>query len=67
MMRYGNAVSSHSGFIPSETLYEKRWGMLWQIARKKSFVSLRSAAIFTIFVSNLIHAYKLHGYLKTDR
>ena len=67
MMRYGNAVSSHTGLIPSETLYEKRGGMLWQIARKKSFVSLRSAAIFTIFVSNLVHANKFHGYLKTYR
>ena len=67
MMRSGNAVSSHSGLIPSETLYEKRGGMLWQIAGKKSLISLRSAAIFIIFASNLVHAYKLHGYLKTDQ
>ena len=28
MMSSGNAVSSHSGLIPSETLYEKRGGLL---------------------------------------
>ena len=67
MMRSGNAVSSHSGLIPFDTLYEKRGGMLWQMARKKSLISLRLAAIFTVFVSNVVHAYKLHGYLKTDR
>ena len=67
MMRSGNVVSSHSGLIPSETLYEKRGEMLWQIARKNSLISLRSAAFFTIFVSYLVHDYKLHGYLKADR
>ena len=65
MVRSGNAVSSHSGLIPSETLYEKRGGMLWPIATKKNLISLRSAAFFTIFVCNLVHTYKFHGYLKT--
>ena len=48
MMRSGNAVSSHSGLIPSETLYEKGGGLLWPIARKRNLISLRSAAFFTI-------------------
>ena len=39
-----NAVSSHSGLIPFETVYEKRGGLLWSIARKKNLVSLRLAA-----------------------
>ena len=63
MMRSGSAVSSHSGLIPSETLYEKRGGLLWPIARKRNLISLRSVAIFTITVCNLVHAYKFHGYL----
>ena len=65
MMRSGNAVSSHSGLISSETLYEKRGGLLWPIARKRNLISPRSAAFFTIFVCNLVHAYKFHVYLKT--
>ena len=61
MMRSAkNAVSSHSGLIPFETVYEKRGGLLWSIARKKNLVSLRLAALFTIFVCNLVHAYKFH-------
>ena len=67
MMRYGNAVSSLNGLIPFETLYEKRGGLLWPIARKRNLIRLRSAAFFTIFVCNLVHAYKFHGYLKTSR
>ena len=39
-----NAVSSHGGLIPFETVYEKRGGLLWSIARKKNLVSLRLAA-----------------------
>ena len=62
---YGNAVSSHSGLIPSETLYAKRGGLLWPIARKRNLISLRSAAFFTIFVCNLVHANKFYGYLRT--
>ena len=65
MVRSGNAVSSHSGLIPSENLYEKRGGMLWPITTKKNLIRLRSAAFFTIFVCNLVHTYKFHGYLKT--
>ena len=64
-MRSGNAVSSHSGLIPSETVYEKRGGLLWPIARKKNLSSLCSAAFFTIFVCYLVHAYKFQSYLKT--
>ena len=64
MVRSGNAVSSHSGLIPSENLYEKRGGMLWPITTKKNLIRLRSAAFFTIFVCNLVHTYKFHGYLK---
>ena len=67
MMRYGNAVSSLNGLIPFETLYEKRGGLLWPIARKRNLIRLRSAAFFTIFVCNLVHAYKFHGYLKISR
>ena len=67
MMRSGNAVSSHSGLIPSETLYEKRVAMLWQIARRRSLISLRSAAFSTISVSNLARAYKFYGFLKIPR
>ena len=65
MMRSGNAVSSHSGLIPSEKLYEKRGGLLRPIARKRNLIRLRSASFFTIFVCTLVHAYKFHGYLKT--
>ena len=67
MMRSGNAVSSHNGLIPSETLYEKRVAMLWQIARRRSLISLRWAAFSTISVSNLVRAYKFHGFLKIPR
>ena len=67
MMKSGKAVSSHSGLIPSETLHEKRGGLLRPIARKRNLISLRSAAFFTIFECNLVHAYKFHGYLKTAR
>ena len=38
MTRSGNAVSSHSGLIPPETLYEKRGGLLGPIARKRNSV-----------------------------
>ena len=64
-MRSGSAVSPHSGVISSETLYEKRGGLLWPIVRKRNLISLRLAAFFTIFVCNLVHTYKFHGYLKT--
>ena len=40
MMRSGYAVSSHSGLIPSETVYENR-GLLWPIARKENFINVR--------------------------
>ena len=64
MMRSGYAVSSHSGLIPSETVY-KKGGLLWPIRKKENFINLRSAAFFIIFVCNLVHAYKFHGNLKT--
>ena len=57
MMRSGYAVSSHSGLMPSETVYENR-GLLWPIARKENFINVRSATFFIIFVCNLVHAYK---------
>ena len=50
MMRSGKAFSSHSGLIPSETLHEKRGGLLRPIARKRNLISVRLAAFFTIFV-----------------
>ena len=40
MMRSGYAVSSHSGLMPSETVYENR-GLLWPIARKENFINVR--------------------------
>ena len=61
-MRPGIAVSSHSDLIPSETLHQKRVGLLLSIARKRNLISLRSAAFFTIFVFNLVHGYKFHGF-----
>ena len=64
MMRSVNAVSSHSGLIPSGNFLRKREGLLWPIARKRNLISLRSVAFFTIFVCNLVPAYKFHGYLK---
>ena len=64
MMRSGYAVSSHSGLMPSETVYENR-GLLWPIARKENFINVRSATFFIIFVCNLVHAYKFHSNLKT--
>ena len=64
MMRSGNAISSHSGLIPFETVYEKRGGLLHLIARKKNLISPSSAVFFTIFVSNLVLAYKFHDKLK---
>ena len=39
MMRSGYAVSSHSGLIPSETVYKKR-GLLWPITRKENFINV---------------------------
>ena len=47
--------------------FQRRGGLLWPIARKGNLISLRSAAFFTIFVCNLVHAYKFHGNLKTVR
>ena len=54
MMRSGNAVSSHSGLIPSDTLYEKGGGLLWPIARKRNLISLRSAALISLPFLNVI-------------
>ena len=67
MIRSAKAISSHSGLIPAETLYERRGGLLWPIARKGNLITLRSTAFFIIFVCNLVHAYKFHGNLKTAR
>ena len=55
---HGNAVSSHSGFISWKTAYNKRGELLWAIASKKNFINLHSAAFFTVFGRNLVHAYK---------
>ena len=68
-MRSGNAVPSHSGLIPSETFVRKKRGIALADCEnlKRSLISLRSASFFTIFVSNLVHAYKFHGYLKNAR
>ena len=67
-MKSGNAVSSDSDLIPSETLQETKGGISFNhIAKKKNLKSLRSAAFFTIFVCNLVHAHKFQGYLKTAR
>ena len=54
-----NAVSSHSGLIPFETVYQKRGGLLRSIARKKNWLACVWLP-FTIFVCNLVHAYKFH-------
>ena len=68
MMSSENAISSYNGLIPSEPVYEKRRrALLWPNARKENLISIRSAAaFFTIFVCNLVHAYKFHGNLQTD-
>ena len=50
-MRSGNAVSSHNGLTPSETLYEKRGRLIWPIARRGNLISPSSAAFATIFVT----------------
>ena len=42
-------------------------GLLWPIARKRYLIRLRQAAFFTVFVRNLVHAYKFLGNLKTSR
>ena len=36
-----------------------------RLRKKKNLISLRWAAFFTVFVCNLVHAHKFHGYLKT--
>ena len=64
MMRSGYTVSSQSGLIPSETVYEKR-GLLWPIARKENLINVRLGAFYIIFVCNLVHPCKFHGNLKT--
>ena len=40
MISFGNAASSHSGFIPKKTSYKKRGELLWAIASKKNFINL---------------------------
>ena len=66
MMRSGSAIHLlASGLSLSETLCKKRRGLPWPIARKTNLISLRSAAFFTIFVCNFVHAYKFHSSLKT--
>ena len=40
MMSSENAVSSYNGLIPSETVYEKRRGLLRSIARKENLISI---------------------------
>ena len=64
-MNSENGVSSHSGLILVETVYEKKGELLWPIARKKNLISLRSAAFDTIFVSNLVYSHKFHVNFET--
>ena len=53
-----DAASSYSGLISSESSHEKRGRLLRSIARKKNLIRLRSAAFFTVFECNFVHAYK---------
>ena len=55
-----DTVSSYNGFISSESLHEKRGRLLRsdRLREKKNLIRLRSAAFFTIFECNLVHAYK---------
>ena len=52
----GSAASSNSGLIPLKTAYKKRGELLRAIASKKNFINLHSAAFFTVFARNLVHA-----------
>ena len=49
MISFGNAASSHSGLIPLKTAYKKRGELLREIASKKNFSNLHSAAFVTVF------------------
>ena len=64
LMRSGNAVSSHSGLIPSETLYEKKRKIALADHKKIFLMSVHTAAFFTIFACNLVYEYKFHGLIK---
>ena len=58
MISFGNAASSYSSLIPLKTSYKKRGELLWAIVSKRNFMNLHSAAFFTVFARNLVHAYK---------
>ena len=60
MISFGKVASCYSGLIPLKTAYKKRGEFLWAIASKKNFINLHSAAFVTVFVCNLVHAYKFH-------
>ena len=57
MISFGNAASSHSGFIPLKTSYKKRGELLWAIVSEKNFINLHSAAFVIVFARNLVHSY----------
>ena len=67
MISFGNTASSHSGLIPLKTAYKKRGELLWEIASKKNFSNLHSAAFVTVFARNLAHAYNFRIFQKTAR
>ena len=45
MMRYGNAVSSHSGLISFETVYEKRGGLTDEVCKWPCILSVNLSRI----------------------
>ena len=52
MISFGNAASSYGGLIPLKTAYKKRGELLREIASKKNFINLHSAAFVTVFAPN---------------
>ena len=67
MISFRNAASSHTGLIPLKTVYKNRGELLWAIESKKNFINMHSAAFVTVFVRNLVHAYKFHIIQKNAR
>ena len=57
MISFGNAALSHSGLIPSKTVYKKRGELLWAIASKNNFINFHSAAFVTVVAHNLVHVH----------
>ena len=64
MISFGNAASSHSGWILLKTSYKKRGELLSAIVSKKNFINLHSAAFVTVLARNLVHAYKFRIFQK---